>query len=147
MNDENANTQRQLIVNLSGDQKRVLGIASWRQVGLTATGGIIGAILFVLTNKFLGFIGVPVTWSIIVGTIMFGLSVAPLAYIAFWPIRDNDGNLLYYKSTQLRIDYEFERNQIGTYLNIQPRREPVRVPPKRKKLSDRLKEGDFLINE
>ena len=57
------------------------------------------------------------------GFFVFILSAAPFAYVAFRPIRDKQGNLLYYMNKQLEIDYQFHRKELGTYLNIQrPRR-------------------------
>lgn len=37
-----------LIVNLSGDQKKVLGYASWTQISITGAGIILGALVFKL---------------------------------------------------------------------------------------------------
>ena len=49
----NDGTKRVLIVNLSGDQKKVLGFASWMQVSITAGGIFVGVILYTLVYRLL----------------------------------------------------------------------------------------------
>lgn len=114
-------TKRVLIVNLSGEQKKVLGWASWMQVSLTGAGIFIGVIFYTLISKFLQALGVGTGISIIAGAIFFLIAFVPFAFIAFKPIRDKHGNLLYYYNKQLLINYAYQRNEIGTYLNIQPK--------------------------
>lgn len=107
-----------LIVNLSGEQKRVLGFASWGQVSISAAGVILGVILFSIFKALFSFMGAGMGVSVIIGGIAFLVAFVPFAYIAFKPIRDNQGNLLYYESKQLMINRRFEKYEIGTYLNI-----------------------------
>ena len=113
------NGRQVLIVNLSEDQKSVLGFASWVQVEFTAVGIIVGGILYSLVHAWLKSIGVPTVFSVGIGIFLFACCVAPLAYIAFYPIRDDEGHLLYYMNKQLMINYDFERKELGTYINIQ----------------------------
>ena len=63
--------------------------------------------------------------AIVIAGMAFVAVLAPLAIIAFKPIRDKQGDLLYYQSTQLLINYRFLRREVGTYINIQPNRHPV----------------------
>lgn len=107
-----------LIVNLSGEQKRVLGFASWMQVSITAGGVILGVLLFGIFKALFSFVGASIGVSIIVATIVFLVAFVPFAYVAFKPIRDSQGNLLYYESKQLVINYRFTRFETGTYLNV-----------------------------
>ena len=110
-------------MNLSGDQKKVLGFASWTQVSITAAGIILGSILFTIVKALLSSFNTGAGSAIMAGFFVFILSAAPFAYVAFRPIRDKQGNLLYYMNKQLEIDYQFHRKELGTYLNIQrPRR-------------------------
>ena len=115
----NDGTKRVLIVNLSGDQKKVLGFASWMQVSITAGGFFVGVIFYTLIYKLLQAMGAGTGVSIIAGAIVFACIQGPLLYIAFKPVRDKNGNLLYYYYKQLLINYAYERDEIGTYLNIQ----------------------------
>ena len=117
----NDSTKRVLIVNLSGDQKKVLGFASWMQVSITAGGIFVGVILYTLVYRLLQAMGAGTGVSLIFGAIFFVAVVAPLAYVAFKPVRDKHGNLLYYQYKQLLINYSYERDEIGSYLNIQPK--------------------------
>lgn len=117
----NDGTRRVLIVNLSGDQKKVLGFASWMQVSLTGAGVFIGVIVYTLVSKILQATGTGTGVSIIVGALFFAGILAPFVYVAFKPVRDKNGNLLYYYNKQLLINYAYERDEIGTYLNIQPK--------------------------
>ncbi|QDR73676.1 hypothetical protein FOD75_11330 (plasmid) [Limosilactobacillus reuteri] len=117
--------RRELIVNLSGDQKKVLGFASWTQVSITAVGIILGSIIFTFIRWILTLLGTKGSVAVVIGAIFFAVIVAPFAIIAFRPIRDKQGNLLYYMNKQLIIDYEFERREIGTYLNLQEPKHPV----------------------
>lgn len=107
-----------LIVNLSGEQKRVLGFASWGQVSISAAGIILGVVLFSIFKALFSFAGAGMGTSTIIGGIAFLAAVLPFVYVAFKPIRDNQGNLLYYESKQLMINYRFRRYEIGTYLNV-----------------------------
>lgn len=116
-----------LIVNLSGDQKKVLGFASWMQVSITAAGIIIGAILFTLVKWGLTAVGTSSAVAVLTGVVIFALVVAPFAYVAFRPIRDKQGNLLYYMNRQLIIDYQFEKREVGTYVKIHKNRHPVNM--------------------
>ncbi len=112
-----------LIVNLSGDQKKVLGFASWTQVSITAAGIILGSIFFTLVKAILTSMNTGAGAAVMAAGIVFVVIAGPFAYVAFRPIRDKQGNLLYYMNKQLEIDYQFERKEIGTYVNIQrPRR-------------------------
>lgn len=121
------NEKQELIVNLKGDQKKVLGFASWTQVGITAVGVLLATIVFTLVKGLLSALGLKAAVAVIVAGILFLVIVAPFAYVAFWPVRDAQGNLLYYKSKELIINYQFTRQEIGTYLNIQPPRHPVNM--------------------
>lgn len=114
-----------LIVNLSGDQKKVLGFASWTQVSISAAGVILGSIVFTIISSILGAAGTGSGAAIVIGAIFFVAIIAPFAYVAFKPIRDKQGDLLYYYSKQLMINYRFKRQEIGTYVKIQPNRHPV----------------------
>lgn len=118
-------TREMLIVNLSGDEKKVLGFASWTQVSITAVGVVIGAIFYTLIHGLLKAIGLGPGVSILISAIFFLIAVTPAAYVAFKPIRDSQQNLLYYESRQLIINYNFKRQEIGTYINIQPKRRPI----------------------
>lgn len=118
-------TREVLIVNLSGDEKKVLGFASWTQVSITAVGVVVGAVLYTLIHGLLKTLGLGPGVSILISAIFFLVAVAPAAYVAFKPIRDSQQNLLYYQSRQLIIDYNYKRREIGTYINIQPNKRPV----------------------
>lgn len=118
-------TREMLIVNLSGDEKKVLGFASWTQVSITAVGVVIGAIFYTLIHGLLKAIGLEPGVSILISAVFFLIAVTPAAYVAFKPIRDSQQNLLYYESRQLIINYNFKRQEIGTYINIQPKRRPI----------------------
>lgn len=118
-------TREVLIVNLSGDEKKVLGFASWTQVSITAVGVVVGAIFYTLIHGLLKTLGLGPGVSILISAIFFLIAVAPAAYVAFKPIRDSQQNLLYYQSRQLIIDYNYKRREIGTYINIQPNKRPV----------------------
>lgn len=123
-----------LVVNLSGDQKKVLGLASWTQVSITAAGIILGSILFSILNSIMSALGTPGGTSVMIAAIVFAAVAAPFAYVAFKPIRSRQGDLLYYEYKQLRINYDFRRKETGTYINIQRNRHPVnaRLPYVRK---------------
>lgn len=114
-----------LIVNLSGEQKRVLGFASWMQVSITAGGVILGVLLFGIIKAFFTFTGASLGVSIVIAAIGFLIAFVPFAYVAFKPVRDSQGNLLYYQSKQLVINYRFERFEVGTYLNVKTNAHPV----------------------
>ena len=101
-----------LIVNLSGEQKRVLGFASWGQVSISAAGIILGVVLFSIFKALFSFAGAGMGTSTIIGGIAFLAAVLPFVYVAFKPIRDNQGNLLYYESKQLMFNYRFIRYDI-----------------------------------
>lgn len=116
-----ADTRRVLIVNLSGDQKNVLGFASWTQVTITAVGIGLGIIIYTLMFKLLTLFGISTGVAIIVGAIMMAIVIAPFIYLAFFPVRDKDGHIIYYKNKQLMIDYFYNKQEKGTYLNIQPK--------------------------
>lgn len=107
-----------LIVDLSGDQKNVLGFASWTQVSITAIGMILGIIAFSLINGFFSLIGTSGGVATLFGFIGLCIFLGPAAYIAFVPVRTKQGDLLFYKYKQILINYNFERNEIGTYINI-----------------------------
>lgn len=49
--------RQELIVNLSGDQKKVLGFASWTQVSISAAGLILGVLIFNITSWLLKLMG------------------------------------------------------------------------------------------
>lgn len=114
-----------LVVNLSGEQKKVLGYASWLQVSITATGIILGSIVFTILNNMMLAFGTGSGTSIIISGMVFVAVVTPFVVIAFKPVRDKQGDLLYYQSTQMLINYRFLRREVGTYLNIQTNRHPV----------------------
>lgn len=127
-----------LIVNLSGTQKKVLGFASWLQVGITASGIILGSVIYTILNNILLSIGTGVGASIVIAGMAFVAVLVPFGIVAFKPIRDKQGDLLYYESTQLMINYRFLRREVGTYINIQPNRHPVnaRLPYVKKRRID-----------
>ena len=114
-----------LIVNLSGEQKKVLGLASWSQVGIATGGIILGTIIFTIVNNILQAIGTGSGSSIVISAMFFIAVAAPFGVVAFKPIRDKQGDLLYYEFTQLMINYRFPRREVGTYVNVQPNRHPV----------------------
>lgn len=114
-----------LVVNLSGQQKKVLGFASWLQVSITAAGLILGSIAFTILNNIMLAVGTGSGASIVISGMVFVAIVAPFVVIAFKPVRDKQGDLLYYQSTQMLINYRFLRREVGTYINIQPNRHPV----------------------
>lgn len=118
-------TKRVLIVNLSGDQKKVLGWASWMQVSLTGAGIFVGVIMYTLISKLLQAMGANTGVSVIFGAIFFLIVLVPFVFVAFKPVRDKHGNLLYYYNKQLLINYAYQRDEIGSYLNIQPKRHSV----------------------
>ena len=66
--------------------------------------------------------GVSSGTAIVFSAMFFVATVVPFAVIAFKPIRDKQGDLLYYEDTQLLINYRFLRREVGTYINIQPNR-------------------------
>ena len=117
------NRRQVLTVDLSGEQKNVLGFASWTQVSISAIGIILGVLIFVLAKSMFSLAGTAV--SIGIAAVLFGIVLAPFIYIAFVPIRDKQGNLLYYKYKQLLIDYQYKRTELGTYVNIQSNHYPV----------------------
>lgn len=109
---------KQLVVNLSGEQKKVLGFASWKQVNISAAGLILGVIVFTVIKVLLSLIGTSTAASVFIAFVFMALVTGPFVFVAFYPIRDKDGNLLYYMSKQLQIDHNFERREVGTYLNL-----------------------------
>lgn len=113
------NGRQELIVDLSGEQKSVLGFATWKQVSISAIGLVLGVIVFTVIKFLLTAIGASASVAVLIALLFFTTAVAPFLYIAFWPIRDRQGNLLYYMSKQIQIDRAFEQNETGTYLNIQ----------------------------
>lgn len=117
--------KQELIVNLSGAQKKVLGFATWLQVSISAVGIILGCIVFAILNNILTALSMSGGMAIIVAGTAFIAVVVPFAVIAFKPIRDKQGDLLYYESTQLLINYRYSRREVSTYVNIQPHRHPV----------------------
>lgn len=118
-------SREKLIVNLSGDEKKVLGFASWTQVSITAVGIVIGVIFYTMIHGLLKTLGLGPGLSILISAIFFIIPTVIAAYVAFKPIRDSQQNLLYYLNKQLIIDYNYKRREIGTYINIQPNRRPV----------------------
>lgn len=112
--------RQELIVNLSGDQKNVLGFASWTQVSISAIGIVLGTIFFNIVKLFLTAIGVRTGGAILFAFICFAIVAGPFVFVAFYPIRDQQGNLLYHLNKQLIINYQFERREVGTYINYQP---------------------------
>lgn len=116
---------KQLVVNLSGGQKEVLGFASWTQVKVSAVGIVLGVVMFTLIKFLLTLIGTSSFIAVTVAFLFFLLNAAPFVFIAFYPIRDKDGNLLYYMDKQLMINYRFERQEVGTYLNLHENNHPV----------------------
>lgn len=119
------NGRQELIVNLSGDQKKALGFATWTQVGVSAAGIVAGTGVFTLIKFILTSLTVGAEVAVLIGLFFFTIVITPFLYIAFWPIRDSQGNLLYYMNKQLRINHDFERKEIGTYLNIQTNHQAV----------------------
>lgn len=61
--------RRELIVNLSGDQKKVLGFASWTQVSITAVGIILGSIIFTFIRWILTLLGTKGSVAVVIGAI------------------------------------------------------------------------------
>lgn len=118
-------SRQELIINLSGEQKKVLGFASWMQVSITAAGIIVGILLFTIISNILKAIGTGSGSSTVIASLFFAAAAAPAAYIAFKPIRDKQGDLLYYESTQLLINYRYLRREVGTYINFQPHKHQV----------------------
>lgn len=116
---------KKLVVNLSGDQKKVLGFASYTQVSISAAGLILGTLVFTLVKVILTMLGANSAASVFISFIFLALIAGPFIFVAFYPIRDKDGNLLYYMSKQLQIDYNFERREVGTYLNLHENYHPV----------------------
>ncbi|WP_283586513.1 hypothetical protein [Limosilactobacillus vaginalis] len=133
--------RQELVVNLSGAQKNVLGFATWTQVSITAAGIILGSLVFTLVKFLLSAIGLGAGAAVLIALVFFVVVVAPFAYIAFWPIRDKQGDLLYYMNKQIMIDRDFEKNEVGSYLNIQENHHPVNqrlpyAPNRKEELSD-----------
>lgn len=116
---------KQLVVNLSGDQKKVLGFASWTQVNISAAGVILGLVFFTIIKALMTMIGVNSFAAVFIAFVFFCLIATPFIFVAFYPIRDKDGNLLYYMNKQLIIDYNYERREIGTYINQHKNNHPV----------------------
>lgn len=111
--------RRTLIVNLSGDQKSFLGLASWSQIGITGAGVFLGCLVFTLIKWLIKASGAGLGTQVTTAGFFFIICVAPFAYYAFTPVRDKNDNLLYYKSYQLKVDHNFLSKEIGTYVNIQ----------------------------
>lgn len=114
-----------LIVNLSGDQKKVLGFASWTQVSITGAGIIVGALVFKLIQWICKLSGAGLGSSVTMASLFFLAAFTPFIYVAFKPIRDKQGDLLYYENKQILINRRFLSREIGTYLNLQPPHHPV----------------------
>lgn len=119
--------REELIVNISGDQKKVLGFASWTQVSISAVGLILGVIAFSLIHWIMKMGGAGIGSIVIFGGLIFVIIFAPFVYVAFKPITDDQGNLLYYQYKQIMIDRNFETKEVGTYLNLQPPRHRVNL--------------------
>ena len=137
--------RQELVVNLSGAQKNVLGFATWTQVSITAAGIILGSLVFTLVKFLLSAIGLGAGAAVLIALVFFVVIVAPFAYIAFWPIRDKQGDLLYYMNKQIMIDLDFEKNEVVSYLNIQENHHPVNqrlpyAPNRKEELSDAEKQ-------
>ncbi len=109
-----------LIVDLSGDQKSVLGFATWKQVSISAVGLIFGALAFSLVRWLFSLMGAGLGTSVIFAGTVFAIILLPFVYVAFKPIKDAQNNILYYEYKQLIIDRNFKEKEIGTYINIQP---------------------------
>ena len=119
------NPDRQmLVVNLKGDQKSIFGIATPKQVSISTIGVIIGVILYTVCYKLMKSTGVSLGICLIFGGLLFFLAAAPFMYVAFKPIRDSQGNILYYLYTQLKIDF-YAKYEVGTYINLQEPKHPV----------------------
>lgn len=114
-----------LIVNLSGDQKKVLGYASWTQISITGAGIILGALVFKLIQWICKLSGAGLGSSTTIAGLFFLAVVGPFVYVAFKPVRDKQGDLLYYENKQIMINRRFLTLEIGTYLNLQPPHHPV----------------------
>lgn len=114
-----------LIVNLSGDQKKVLGFASWTQVSITGAGIIVGTLLFKLIQWICKLSGAGLGSQVTMASLFFIAAVTPFVYVAFRPIRDKQGDLLYYENKQILINRHFLSREIGTYLNLQFAHHPV----------------------
>lgn len=112
--------RQQLIVNLSGDQKKALGFASWTQISISAVGLILGVLGFSVIRWLLKMIGAGLGTSVIIAGLIFIAIFAPFAYLAFKPVVDDQNNLLYYQYKQVLINRNFLTKEIGTYLNLQP---------------------------
>ncbi|MDE7056136.1 hypothetical protein [uncultured Lactobacillus sp.] len=117
--------RQELIVNISGDQKRVLGYASWTQVGISAVGIILGILGFSIIHWIMKLGGAGIGSIAIFGGLLFAVIASPFFYIAFKPITDSQHNLLYYEYKQILIDRNYLTKEVGTYLNLQPRRHKV----------------------
>lgn len=114
-----------LIVDLSGDQKSFLGYASWKQVGITGAGIFLGCIIFSFIKWLCKLSGAGLGTQVATASFFFILIVAPFAYLAFVPVRDNYGDILYYKWKQVMIDRNFLKKEVGTYINLQHPIHPV----------------------
>ncbi|MCR1903903.1 hypothetical protein [Lactobacillus taiwanensis] len=117
--------RQELIVNLSGDQKKVLGFASWTQVSISAVGIILGVIGFSVIQWLMKLGGAGLGSIVIFGGLVGIVIAAPFLYVAFKPIVDEQNNLLYYEYKQIMINRNFTTKEIGTYLNLQPPRHHV----------------------
>ncbi|QNQ82952.1 hypothetical protein FP435_00165 (plasmid) [Lactobacillus sp. PV037] len=115
------NGRQKVIVDLSGEQKEVLGFATWTQVAISGTGLILGVIVFQLVRWFLKVVGAGVVASVTTGAIFFVIVLTPFIILAFIPVKDKNGNVLYYKIKQIQINRNFLKDEVGTYINIQPR--------------------------
>lgn len=117
--------RQQLIVNLSGDQKKALGFASWTQISISAVGLILGILAFSFIRWLLKLIGAGLGVSVIIAGIFFIAIFLPFIYLAFKQVVDEQNNLLYYQYKQVLINRNFKTKEVGTYLNLQPNQHPV----------------------
>ena len=83
------NGRQELIVNLSGDQKKALGFATWTQVGISAAGIVAGTGVFTLIKFILTSLSVGAGVAVLIGLFFFTIVITPFLYIAFWPIIDS----------------------------------------------------------
>ena len=66
--------RQQLIVNLSGDQKKALGFASWTQISISAVGLILGVLGFSVIRWLLKMIGAGLGTSVIIALSLIHIS-------------------------------------------------------------------------
>ena len=70
--------RQELVVNLSGAQKNVLGFATWTQVSITAAGIILGSLVFTLVKFLLSAIGLGAGAAVLIALVFFVVIVALL---------------------------------------------------------------------